>query len=498
MKNFQSLTFWKKPSIILALILAVFFLKGVFLAILFPIFSGQDEARHYNTIQYLAEPKNAVLNTEKDPRTNNNSLVDKDNFDTYNFSEEIQKVSAAANVNILRGDIFNTQIFSDNFDGQNEGAINSNDWKPYNYYSNPDIASGGYSLYHKIASQIEKFFSAQNMLVRFYLIRIFSVLLGAFAILLSYFIAKTIGFSSKHALLLAAIISFQPKFSIYFTNINYDVLLIPMFFLFTLAGAYALKKGLNWKNLLLLIFSIVVAVQTKPTGYILAVIFIALIAYLLYEKVRLKTKRLKYSIYGLSFFAFFSIVYYLYSHFLVTSLSLGETITSISDYISRTITFSKFVLPSETYWGTLSWTNSLILNNVTNLIFIIETAAIIGLGPLLFSKKLSLKYPNFLPAKKYILFLIGMLAVLQFGIRTADWHVFNQIGGMKMSLGTPGRYFLPNLAAHIILVFTGIGALLAYFKKEKYFDYSLITGLILMMTLMLYTIFDVMLLRFYL
>jgi hypothetical protein len=503
MKNVRLQAFLANPKFILTLILVVFFLKGVFLATLSPIFDGQDEARHYDTIQYFAEPKNAVSDAEKNTRKNDNALWDKDNFDTYNFSEEIQKTATATNTNIIRGEIFNTIIFANSFDGQNEAAINSKTWKPYNYYTQPDIASSN-SLYHRVASDMEKLFAGQNILVRFYLIRIFSVLLGTLAVLFCYLTAKTIGFSAKHSLLLAAILSFQPKFSMYLMNINYDVLLIPMFFLFTFSGVLALKKGLNWKSLALLVGSTAVAIMTKPTGYMLAVIFVALITYLLYEKVKLQNKRFRYGVYGICFFTFLFVAFYLYSHFLVTNNSLGKTMGSIGTYISQTITFGKFVMPSSTYWGNLSWTNSWILNNATDFIFILETTALVGLGLLLFSKK---PYPNFLPAKKYVVFLIGMIVALQLGIRTADWHVFSQIGGMKMSLGTPGRYFLPNLGAHIILVFTGLGALFEWIFSaiggsatdgRKYFDYSLIIGLILMFAFMLYLIFDTIILRFYL
>ena len=70
---------------------------------------------------------------------------------------------------------------------------------------------------------------------------------------------------------------------------------------------------------------------------------------------------------------------------------------------------------------------------------------------------------DFLPKKKYVLFLIGMVVALELGIRVADWHVFSGSGSMKYSLGTPGRYFLPNLEAQIILIATGLGALLHHF-----------------------------------
>lgn len=487
MQNNRFLTFLKDLGFIFILILTVFFLKGVFLSTIQPIFVGQDEARHYNTIQYLAEPENAVPEAEKDPRPNYDALRDKDDFSTYNYSEEIQKTAAATNTDLLRSNIYNTIIFSENYDGRSESVINSKVWKPYNYYTEPDTAGTG-SLYHKIVSQLERLFTDQTILVRFYLIRIFSVLLGTLAVLLTYLTAKTIGFSAKISLILTTILSFQPKLSLYSTNINYDALLIPMFFLFSYAGALTLKKGLNWKNLTLLLGSMVVAIQTKPTGYILVVIFVGLISYLLYEKVRSRNRRFRYSIYSGCFLVFLSVAFYLYSHFLANAHSLGI-------YISKTITFSNFVLPSPTYWGTLSWANSPLLNNATDPIFVIETLALIGLCLLLFSRKFTLEYPDFLPAKKYILFLIGMIVVLQLGIRTADWTVFSRIG--TLDLGTPGRYFLPNLSAHILLVGAGLGAILAYFKKERYFAPALLTLLILMFSLMMYLIFDVIILRFY-
>ncbi len=495
MNSVRFLAFLKDSRFILILVLSVFFLKGVFLAAIQPIFVGQDEARHYDTVQYLAEPEGAVTEAKKIQKKNNELLRDKDNFDTYNFSEEIQKTADATDTDILRGELYNTILFSDSSEGVNESAINAKIWKPYNYYSQPDIA-GTTSLYHKTASQIEKLFSGQDILVRFYLVRIFSVLLATLAVYLCYLTAKTAGFSSKVSLILTAILSFQPKFSLYSTNINYDALLIPSFFLFTYAGVLTLKQGLNWKTLTLILGSMFIATQTKGTGYVLMAIFFALIAYLLYEKIKSQSKKIRYGIYGACVFTFLIIISFLFTHLFGAS-SLWKATDSLGEYISKTITFNRFILPSPTYWGTLSWVNSWLLSNVTNIIFVIETIAIVGLGMLLFSKKLSLKYPDFLPARKYIVFLIGMIVALQIGIRTADWSVFSQIGGMKMSLGTPGRYFLPNLVSHILLLGTGLGAILAWFKKERYFEPTLLAILIGMFSLMMYLIFNVIILRFY-
>jgi len=493
MKNTIFPGLYKDPGFILTLILFVFFLKGIFLVTLQPIFGGQDEARHYNTIQFFSEPTDKPSFSVSDRF--DEASKDKDDLETYQFSEEIKKTATATNTDILRGEIYNTILFSRSSDGINETEINQRLWPAINY-EEPDAVRSS-PFYHKTASLIEKAFSGQSILVRFYLIRIFSVLLGTIAVFLCYFIAKTIGLSPKISLILTAILAFQPKFSLYFTNINYDVLLIPFFFLFTLAGVLTLKNGLTLKNITLLIGAVAIATQVKGTGYILVVVLTALIAFILFQKVQMHGKKFRYITYGASALIFFNVLLYLHERFLITGQSFGEISISVWEYIEKTITWSRFILPSPTYWGTLSWVRNPLLDNVTNLILIIETIAIIGLGILLFSKKFKESYPTFLPARKYVVFLIGMIVALQLGIRTIDWVVFTQVGGMKLSLGTPGRYFLPNLVSHILLVGIGLGALLTWFKKEKYFEPILLAILIGMMSLMMYLTFNVIILRFY-
>lgn len=501
MEKIQSLAFWKKPAFILALILAAFFVKGVFLTAIFPLFDGQDEARHYNTIQFLNEPKNAIAEDEKDQRANDYSTRDKDDFNTYNFSEEIQKISTAVNINILRGEIYNTQVFSQSFDGQNENAINSKEWKPYNYYSHPDIASEGSSLYHKIVSLIEKVFNDQSILVRFYLIRIFSVALGAFVVFLSYLITKNIGFSAKHSLLLAATVSFQPKFSMYSTNINYDALFIPLFVFFTYGCILIIKNNLNWKNLLIVALSVYLGILTKQTAFVMLAAAVFLFAYLAYEKIKNKDKKTKRIFIYASIAGAILLLLCFKTYFIGSLGSFGSFFGSIGEYLSKSLTIGRFSLSSRTYWGTLGWVNNWFLMNATTIIWIIQTFAAAGIAFFLFSKK---EKPKFLPEKKYVVFLLLMVALLQIGIRFADWSLFRNLGYLET--GAPGRYFLPNIVSHIILVFVGLGTLIERISTKfgksdsakKYFEYSLVAGLILMMTFMFYLIFDTIIFRYYL
>jgi len=488
MPKIQSLKdFIKKPSFILTLILLAFFFKGVFIATLFPIFTGQDEARHYNTAQFLAEPREkSWLITDRDIKKDKVTIRD------YNFSEEIQEAGVAADFDILRHEMYNTSLFSDStgYDGKNEALINSMPWKPYNYFSPPDTA--GKSLYHRLASLIEKIFANQSILVRFYLIRILSVFLGTLTIFLAYLITRNIGFRPRESLILAAIIAFHPKLSMYTTNINYDALLIPIFALFTLGGVLSLKNGLNWKNILLMLAAIILGFYTKGIALVLLPVFAGLVLFHLYKKFGKEKNILHYvlAIFLLIIFLFFS--FRVAGHSLTGLLpfkgSATETFSSLQSYLSKSLTIGRFALSSRTYWGSLGWEDNWISDNFTNIVWSIEFFAVAGLIWFLFSKK----NPEYLPDKTNIIFLMFMIAALQLGIRLFDWNVFASTG--SLDIGTPGRYFLPNLAAHIILVFTGLGMLL---RKENYFRNSLIAGLILMFSFCLYLIFNVVLPRYY-
>lgn len=470
------------PAFLISILLAAFFLKGVFLATLFPVFTGQDEARHYNSIQYLNEPAEKVW--EKDDR---GTKVNNDAFSGYNFSEEILNTGTASGIDDIRSGLYNTADFSDTSMGKNEQEILEKQWKPYNFFEKPDAIRG--SLYHTLAAKIEGALSDQNILVRFFSVRLFSLFLGTIAVFLAFLIARAIGFSSFISTLFAALVAFQPKFAMYTTNINYDALLIPLFFLFTLGGVMSLKKGLDGKSFSIMFLALTLGLFTKGTVIVLLVVFIGLIGFHLFKKVH-DRKRLLLS--GGVFLALSTLL--LGSRYNLIALipfkgSLLETFVSLGEYLSKSLTLGHFGLSSRTYWGSLGWNDNFIAAHLIDIVWPIEMLAGVGIILFLFTRD----KPDFLPEKKYIFFLLALIVALQLGIRMADWNVF--ISTHSLDLGTPGRYFLPNLATHFILLFVGLGML---FGKRTYFKNTLIGGVILMFFFSLYLTFDVILPRFYL
>ena len=169
--------------------------------------------------------------------------------------------------------------------------------------------------------------------------------------------------------------------------------------------------------------------------------------------------------------------------------SASTTFASLGDYLEKSLTPGRLALSSRTYWGALGWNDDVITGHFTDMLWIVQEIAAIGLILFLFTAK----KPDFLPEKKFVVFLTAMIVALQLGIRTADWNVFAHTGALD--LGTPGRYFLPNLATHIILVFIGLGMLLG--TRER-FKNILIGGVILMCFFSMFLTFSTILPRFYL
>jgi hypothetical protein len=304
------------------------------------MFTGQDEIRHYSTVQYMAEPKDISSDVPKDPRPDEEVGGNSDDLYPYNFSQEMQKTATAAGIDIIRGGGYNIQPFSDSYVGPGETEINANIWDSINHYSSPAIVTGT-TLYYFIPSWLEKTFSAQSILVRFYLSRIFSVLLGTFLIWLVYLIAKNIGLSPKVSLIMAGIVAFQPKIGFYFANINYDTLLIPLFTLFVLGAVLGLRDGLKWQNLAIMLASVFLAIQTKATGNILLIPFALLMFYLIFQKLLKKPAIWRWGFVLLSFGAF------IFLHFF-TQICAGR-------FFSRILSFRAKIFGRKSHPGQIGF-----------------------------------------------------------------------------------------------------------------------------------------------
>ncbi len=501
---------YKSSKFILLIILTAFLFRGIFLVAVFPIFKGQDEARHYNTIQYLSTGKNKVCQNELNKQELKNKQNKRD-LSTYRYSDEIRETALISQNKQIRGNYYDKIVFTNGFNGLGEEKFKQQKHSKTQHLCPPDIATSMFnkdnlSVYHKFLKYIESALVDTNIFVRYDTLRIISVLMGALFLYLSYQIFLTVGLSKKQSLILTTIISFQPKLAIYFTNINYDVFLIPIWTGFVLLGVRILKSGWSiWRGLgLLTLF--VLGVKTKPT----AVALLGLVIYLIIYSLWRNRKRIKHGKLLLGVAVAISILGVYFISKKVDILTLFTT-SSFELYLGKS--FSKIYGSSRDYWGAIGWNGSIWPMIYAKIIWFVEWMAWIGLIIFIicqwfkiFAKVQFLQFckgstfVKLQKQKKYLWFMLVGIISLQIGIRVADWKIFTESG--SLALGTPGRYWLPNIVPHFVLLAMGLKVITEFFKskrlREKYFELSLLAFLVLMVLYWSYEVVDIIIPRFYL
>lgn len=482
MAKIQFSALLRRPLVLLTLILAAFLCRETFLITVFPMFTGQDEARHYNTIQWLAEGRDPICNDQA-----NDENQDKKDLGTYRFSEEIRKTSDAANLSVWRSENYHKPEFITGNQGSNESLIQEQNWSRITSTCPPDIAANArhFSLFHFSGSLVEQAWENTDIMTRFYLIRLMAVLLGTLTILFAYLATIEAGFSSRVSLLIALILSLQPKLSTYTTNINYDSLLIPLFALFLLAGLRCLRRGLTTTNIVLLTVAFGGSILTKGTGLVLLAGLSCLVVILLrqqqfWNNITIR-QWLTVGILSLGFLIIINSIYPL------SNLFPNINPTSLLNYLEKGL--PKIPSSSQNFWGVMSWTRASHGHWFVWIIWAIEAMAIYGLFRYFRTKTT----PIFLPSKPATLFLVTLFVALQLGVRFHDWHVFQETG--SLALGTPGRYFLPTLLPQLLLMAIGIGTLL---KRSLFLERSLLLFAALILAFHLYTTWLIIIPRFYL
>lgn len=470
-------------SLLLSLILIAFLAREIFLAGSFPLFVGQDEARHYNTVQWLSGKKDMrcfqATNTHKQ---------DKDNIATYSFSEEIRETSAIANLSVWREENYRKPAYTNGNMGQNESSLQNSSWSKDSPLCPPDIVPqvANFSFFHFLGHLIEEAWAKSDVLTRFYLVRIMTVLLGAATVLLAYFCAIEAGFSRRISLLISLILSLQPRLAIYTTNINYDALLIPCFALFLWAGLRALRQGFTLPNIAFLALAFGTAALTKGTGLVLLIgaLFLGGVA-IITKHGTFKNIPLRSWLIRGGFVLLLLIL--LSSTYSFSRLLPSLSFSSLFEYLGKSL--PRIPSSSENFWGTISWNSSIFGPWFVYAIWIIEAFALVGLIRFFYLKEAL----SFLPTKTVTLFCITLMFALQLGVRLHDWHVFQETG--QLILGTPGRYFLPALLPQLLLVAVGLGALL---RQKLALERALLVLALIMLAFNLYTVWLIIIPRFYL
>ncbi len=448
----QKVTKWWLP---LALLVLVFLVLGTCQTLIIPFFQGPDEQVHYATVQNWAESREMAQ-----PAASRPEPTQSDDIQTYRFSEEVRETAHRMQFDEIKWQGTNTQRFATKSrDGENEGEIRSNAWhRSIDVY--PTNASGTWSLYYLLGSGIELLSSTLPIFDRMFLVRFLSVVIGMLTVLLAYTTARKLSWSPGIATIFASLIAFQPMFIATSAVINIDILLIFSFSLFFYGAVRWFADGASLPSGGILLFATFLGIFAKGPGIVLLGLLLILFTVSFYQQFRTICRERLFTCF-LGFFVVTILVFiFIPPDILANFLHLGTTsvfstpLASLSAYIEKTLSAGPILWTAVSYWGSFGWLDNSFPRSFIHIILTIETVAVFGLLWFCFDKN----PPRFLPKKRILILAVLSVTLLQLAIRFFDWRVFDATG--EILIGTPGRYFLPNIIPHLLLVVSGLGYLL--------------------------------------
>lgn len=492
-----------RQNFILILLICISFMKGVIWAYFLPPFQAPDEHHHYAAVQHYAEPKGYILSENFSAKF---SFFD---IKTQNLSPQLRDT--------LEKIQFENTAFYEN--GKNEFNKNSSDGIEEQGLRNSKLNrfieaypawDTGYSpVYYKTASIIENVLSDYNysILEKAFAIRMISVIIGMLFGIIVYFFFKQLNFTKIESAMLAAIVSFQPMLTFIFSIINIDGLLIFSFALFLLGAVSLLKNKVNFSNLFLIIFSTLLAINTKQTGYflIVAILILSILYFLIYHAKKTLNFYSKTKHKFLALFSFGTIATLVLSSFIYftvekisTYYNLFRPFDILKTYFSYQFQLNVTINRSLTYWGNFGTPNVPITPIYIYIIWLILAVAMIGI-----ILKLIILIKNYFKLKFdekiyffQMLFLVFMVIGLDSMIHYINFLGFNEnnFSDPNTSIGTPGRYFLPVIGAKFALLTIGLSSVFSKIDRKK----IIFTLFVLMMLFNFIALFNYIIPRYYL
>lgn len=200
----RMLHYISRNKIIIIILISVF-LKSIAWLVLFPPFQTPDEPTHFANVQYIAE------NNKMPIATDGPGSLSGDNW----------KIAEAAKPNFEGGPKFKSfkEIWNELI------SVKST---PEDRELTGNTAAAGYPYgYYGIAAIVYKLFYFSPAIVRFYAIRLLSVLIGLVSVFFAYRIGQKLD-SKWLGVSLALLIGFNPMYSMVSIAINNDILMNTM------------------------------------------------------------------------------------------------------------------------------------------------------------------------------------------------------------------------------------------------------------------------------
>lgn len=397
----------------LIILLVAFLIKGLVWMFITPIFQVPDENLHFGLIQYLGEN-----NRFPAPKT------------SRHVSLELAKTAQAVNFNWMKSHPVWQGL---PLDWQQQ--IKSIDFQARKTFSDYQ-SMGGQKLpkaYSIIGAVVYKIFSRADFFWRFYSLRFLSVIFGLITVYLTYLI--TLSFFKRPALALsaAAAVAFHPMASVIFSSITYDSLAILASTVFLyFAAKFIRTKNYRFQWLALIIALLGITIKSQLIGLSIAWLFL------------LTKKQLKFLPLFLIIFIFLGWQMHDIQEFLLIFLAWFQAnnwhlVADYADVYAKPLLAEVF----PWYWGVFGWLEKVMPLVVYRVIKIICGLSLIGI---IISRQF-----------RRIRFLLIFTFIMALVIMVNDFFIFSQRGA---NFGVQGRYFLPAVTAHMILLVFGLQVLI--------------------------------------
>lgn len=443
---------------IVKLLLLTFFLKGIVISAILPIWHGPDEQAHFAQVQYFGEFGHPVENNVNVKDLSQEILLSENLLGTERDGFGKNKFTHNPNYRIE---------YTNTLTGKYEQILHTIPISARKMFVKNE-ATRYPPLYYYFSAIFYRLSYSLDLFNRVFITRFGSIILGTLTVLLTYKIAEKI-FSKKSIIPLTAatLVAFQPMFGFLSSSINSDNLMNFLFtgFLFWCVDILIAKK-LSFKNLFLLVILMLAGFLTKPHFVIAFPILIILAVFLLPDIKSASRRHPKKTIFilltvlVLSAIRFRSNIIDVYegrglafSEISLKSLRQPNFDISLATHTSWTLKHTVAeVVPW--YWGVFNWLGVTLPRAVNRVINRLLILASLGLVFWAFKNR---RFKKWTQIQKSIVFLVLSSLIFFTVLLFWDWLF---VRGHSFSFGLQGRYYFPTISAHMMLVLVGLLSLI--------------------------------------
>jgi len=433
-----------------------------------PIFQVPDESSHFSRIQVISE-------TGKQPHPRRIKPT----------SQEVLKVSDIINFD---WDVNHPmwQGYSSNWRQQLELIPLAN--RNIFIHNPQQTSSKRPPLYYWLATPFYLVVSQKPFLIRFFSVRLFSVFIHIITVYIVFLLAQLFFKEKLLPIAAAALVAFQPMFSFINIGVHYDPLTILIASLF-LYKALIYLKSKKKKHLYQAFLTALLGIFINPI----------LICLILTSIFLIPKKKIKIVIsLGLIFFIIFifmpkflNLVILKYNFldsfmYLVNLNEYGENVNFFYQVLFSGQIFSQFkVYLTSTfnihlaqvfpwYWGVFGWLEKTLPLMVYKIIKLAILISFIGWIKLIISQLVKHAIPV-IKLKSLSLLIIASMINLSIVVLN-DFRAFTRTGA---SFGIQGRYLLPMISSHMILLVFGLTQLVPRKHQSSLAKLLIISSLVL-------------------